>query len=333
MTVPVPRPVSILHWGMACGLAVLCAALLPPGPPPADGQETPAATVPRELDVVPRDAALVITVRLADFWNSRPTRGLRDLLAREGSGLREVEAATGLRVADVERLTLIVPAVKHLDSITPLVLVTTATPYDRAKVRRALKARPPGADRFSRVEEPEPGAGSAGLPAPYYLLGGFTDGLLYLVDERNLMLAFPNGGPGESEPALALLGQLLRRSPRGPLGDALARAGKGHMAVAGLNVAALSRALPAKLPPSLQPLQPLLQAQAVTATFDLGDTARLALHLEFAGDDRAREAADATKGLLTHARTLLAAMRKDLGPTPPRTRLPWPHCSSRPRTS
>jgi hypothetical protein len=302
-----------LRWGVAGVVLALLPAvgLLPQVGAPAAEE----STLPPELDLIPRDAAAVLSVRLADFWKSDQARDLRELMAGPGGGLREAEGKTGLRVADVQRLTVLVPSIDHSGPTPPVVFVTTGQPYDRGRVLKALQAQSPGANHLRRIqlpgrpraeaveEKPDPNA-------PYYVFGR-DEGVVYLRDDRNLVLAFRND-PGGADPALGLLGQLLRRAPRGSLGDALARAGSRHTAVACVSVADVVRALPEKLPLELHPFLPLLKAEAATATLDVADTTRLNIRLQFASAEAARKAAPRAQTLITLGGELLAGVRKEL---------------------
>jgi hypothetical protein len=106
----------------------------PPVPSPA-----PAA-LPDDLDLVPRDAVMFLTVRVADLANRKDVQGLKRLLGRDKAATLEelfgLESLVPLRLEDVERLTLInlqpAPFPQSLVAI-----VKTTRPYGR----QALGAR------------------------------------------------------------------------------------------------------------------------------------------------------------------------------------------------
>jgi hypothetical protein len=299
MTAPANRRLSALRWVASSVVALLAAVLFAPHTPtPAAGQEAPANALPPELDRVPRDAAFVLSVRVAEFWGSDEARPLREVMAKQGEILRDLEQATGLGPADVERLTLIVPTVERGGPTTPAVLVTTGKAYDRTTILKGLKARPPDSV-------------GPGEKAPYYRCEEFLNATLFFLDDRNLLVLPPiEGDPSGS--ALTLLGQALRRAPHGPLDYALARAAKKHVAVAGLNVPAVVRLLPEQLPVQVRPFQALFQAEAATATLDVTDTTRLEVRLQFADAAAARKARPAIFNLILVGRGVLAKVASDL---------------------
>ena len=323
------------------------------------------AAPPPELDLIPRDGFGFVSVRVADLWQSDAAKGLRDLLGKqEGRPLEQFEKRFGVKLSDIERVTLLFPSVPaHPERMgPPLVVVTAAKPYDRAKLLTAMRAvspvqfergfrgRPalpatsiekpviekrPDAENRPAVPQEKPkevkeeiqNAAEADDPpardrdgrddfkpdlsAPYYHIEGDADSLLYLVNDRTVLLAL-DLKRSNGDTVLSLLGQLLRRDPKGPLAAAIAAADSKHAIVAGLNVAALAKRLPADLPLALQVFQPLLAARGATLTADAGDELQLALRFEFADADAAKRADQTAQALLTLARQMLPALRKEL---------------------
>jgi Protein of unknown function (DUF1559) len=94
-----------------------------------------AEPLPPELNLVPRDAGLFVSIRVSDLWNDAGLKPLRDFLVEEGSLLRDFEKETGFRPDDVERVSLIC-ANFHPRHIVPepLIVVTFKKPYDLAKL-------------------------------------------------------------------------------------------------------------------------------------------------------------------------------------------------------
>jgi hypothetical protein len=279
--------------------------------PVRGADEGSASGMPPHLDLVPRDTAMVFSMRLGEFWHSQAARGLREQLARPGGGLHEVEDATGLSVGDVQRLTVVIPTIDRNGPSAPLFFVTTDKPYDRDRVLKAFKAQSPGANRFRGRPPAEAGVEKRASDTPYYVLGDNGHALLYLCDDHNLVFAVRDDLRG-SDPALALLGQLLRRARRGPLGDALTRAGPRHTALACVNVAEAVRALPEPLPLEFHPFLPLLKAETATATLDVADTTRLNVQLQFDAADAARKAAPRAQALIALGCKLLPVLRREL---------------------
>jgi hypothetical protein len=119
------------------------------GPPVAEAfaipsPAAPPVALPDDLDLVPRDAAMFVTVRVADLWKRSDAQGLKRLLG--GDQLATVEDVLGfqnglpLRLEEVERLTLVN---LQPDSFPKsfVAIVRTTRPYDRQKVEEQLARR------------------------------------------------------------------------------------------------------------------------------------------------------------------------------------------------
>jgi hypothetical protein len=293
-------PAAALALGLlaAAGLALATQ----PGTPPAGG---PAPALPPDLDRVPRDAAGFLTVNVGELWKGEAARGLRTLLEQKGAqGLHQFEQTFGLRPEQIERVTVILPTGSEPGAVW--VQVTTAEPFDLAKVLNALKAAPggPGGGR------PQVGAGVRFFTVPPH-------GLLYPLDARTLILC-----PNANEFALAeFLGQLLRREPRGRLSDLLTEAAGRHTLTAGVNLPVLLRNFP---PPDLTAARALsgglMEARTALVTLDVGAEATLTARLHFADAEDARQAEQGLRGLLAQAREQLRSLRAALGERPERSR-------------
>jgi prepilin-type processing-associated H-X9-DG protein len=336
--------------------------------PPAKPRAEADVPLPPELNLIPRDAAAFVSIRVADLWSSDAAKELREYLGLQPNALAQIEKETGLKITDVERISLFYPTLLDLGlrREQPLIVVTTIKPYDAARVLQAMRAiasddprrgdletvpparpvpgppRPPqivpgvappppklppaikpteatplapNPDPFSVVQvdeqRPERGAPPANPTAPFYYLGGSGDAILYLVNDRTLLI-YPALRTTKGAPIMALLGQLLRRQEPGPLSVALSAAGGKHAICAGLNVPALKRLIPEELPLALQPFRALLNAQAAGAVADVGDELRVHVRLDFANAADARRGEQTLQALLTLARETLPGVRKTL---------------------
>jgi prepilin-type processing-associated H-X9-DG protein len=113
-------------------MAALCAAAFFPA-------ASRAEPLPAELNLIPRDAGLFVSVRVSDLWNDTRLKPLRDFLVEEGRLLRDFEKDTGFRPDDVERVSLVC-ANFHPRYVVPepLIVVTFKRPYDLNKLLDAF---------------------------------------------------------------------------------------------------------------------------------------------------------------------------------------------------
>jgi prepilin-type processing-associated H-X9-DG protein len=385
--VPVPFPAGetpmsdrtrIRKLTRACALGALAAALclfaahnpISQAQPAAKPRAEADVPLPPELNLIPRDAAAFVSIRVADLWSSDAAKELRDYLTREPKALDEMAKATGLKISDVERVTLFFPTLPGPDGRrepAPLTVVTTVKPYDPTRMLRAMRAIAPGdlhrgdfdaappvtppppkpppaknepnlplpppseapplgeflkkapsapkQNLFSAVQieevRPERNAQAANLTAPFYYLDGSGDTILYLINDRTLLIC-PELKRTNGESLLALVGQLVRRQGQGPLSAALAAAAGKHALVAGLNVPALKRMLPEELPLALQPFRALLTANSAAAVADLGEELQVNVRLEFANPADAKRGEQTLQAVLTLAREMLPGVRKEI---------------------
>ena len=104
------------------------------------GSAASGADATSPLDLVPKDAAGFVHVRVGDVWKHEAFAPVRDYLTRtEPTLLKEFEGQFGFVPADVETLTLIYPSFSKQSLSPPLVVVQTGKPYDKARVVMALR--------------------------------------------------------------------------------------------------------------------------------------------------------------------------------------------------
>src|SRR5262249_15512732 len=101
------------RWGGISGV-VLCAGLLAwlAGRAELSAQDQPAspqkAALPPDLERVPADAAFLVSVRVADVWNSDPVKALREQKAQElAEGSKAFVKEVGVEPGEMERATLV----------------------------------------------------------------------------------------------------------------------------------------------------------------------------------------------------------------------------------
>ncbi len=144
-------------------LLALCAGVL--GPAAAARAEP----LPPELNLIPRDAGLFVSVRVADLWNDTRLKPLRDFLVEEGRMLRELESETGFRPDDVERVSVVCANFHPRMGVPePLIVVTLKKPYDLATLLD--KWRGMSEEEYRRFMEKQPipkgFRGPKGFPTP-----------------------------------------------------------------------------------------------------------------------------------------------------------------------
>jgi hypothetical protein len=224
--------------------------------------DAPAAALPADLARVPADAVGLASCRLADLMSSplvKPILTSKEMGKEIAGALAEAEKNLGVRLADVERITAVLPAI--VQGAAPLVFVGTTKPYDKKKVLAALGGK----------EEKHNGH-------TYYTKGNGQ--AVHLIGER----AFVFGVPTDIQ-------QLLDRpaaAKAGPISPAVKLAAGKHLAVLGVYPIPIGDLVGDQLPPEGEPFKPLLKAKLATATFDLGDEARVSLRVGFSDEAGAK---------------------------------------------
>ena len=90
--------VGALMFGLMTWMTAVTQPLLPK-----------ANELPSDLDIVPRDAAVFITVRVADMWENHVPEQVRQMLADQPGSPTLQLAAMGLKIENIERATVVVP--------------------------------------------------------------------------------------------------------------------------------------------------------------------------------------------------------------------------------
>jgi hypothetical protein len=225
------------------------------------------------LELVPTEGFAVLTVNAAALHDAPVTLPIREaFLKGDRAFLKRAEADYGLTPDQLDRVTVFVPQSTYTLTDTPLVLITTRKPIDRAKVLAAWKAttEPPQGAAFCGgigfgggilgnapfgVPVVPPGGGAIPVPAapvPFQDVPGKPKGKKA---DKSLDLNAPLyyvGGPAESsvlvpvdDHTLAylpnqgggvasplLVAALLRKRADGPLAEAVALADKHHLTAA-----------------------------------------------------------------------------------------------------
>jgi hypothetical protein len=273
---------------LAVGLVGPEASAQQPGRQPAPG------VLPPDLRLVPPDALGFVSARPADLAKSEAVRRLRQQLGQQqGDPLDQVEQQAGLKVADVQRVTLAVLAVPP-SKPELMVFVSSSKPFAPDKVVQLMAPK--------AVQK-------------------IVQGRTYYVDQaEDLMVTFPADRLllfGTVKAVEGLAAQPAAREIRGPLGEGLALAAQGHLLVAGLNPGPLAEQFGGHLPPAAEPFRSLLGLRSASLVVDGEKTAKVDLRLVFPDANGAKEGERIAHGVLLLGRVGLGMARQQMGPVPP----------------
>jgi Protein of unknown function (DUF1559) len=252
---------------------------------PGDNRTSAKVDLPTDLDLVPRDAAAFLHARLVDLWQSAWAKDLRFFVDKAGpDAWKAFEKKCPLDPASLDQITLILLTPQTMvepfptvdpEAMSAMVVVTTKKPYSRLQLIRALGPR----EKVYRQKL-------------YYFNQELWSGLI-LVDDHTFIIG--------SEDALIRFFQMSRSQNRtGPLQAALVEAAGKHQVVAGINPTLLGKEKGTQFMPP--PLLKLLTAYCGFLTLDIDQGLRLNLHLDFPGQDGAREGEKALRDTLDLAR-------------------------------
>jgi len=280
---PVSKPACVACCRRLGAAAIVSAALLTclagparlPAQPPALQKVVP----PPDLARLTADVALLVSVRVADLWNSDPIKAMRQQQGQQfAEGVKAFEKEIGVAPGDIERATLVISDFKTKGA---LVFVTTVKPYDRAKI---LSTTLSGVKAERRMEQ------------------------IFFVSDKNQAVLFQSDRSYLISSADAVRAYVDRPATgENPVSAALQLAGQKHQVVGGLNVAAFAREEAGRLPPQVDVFKDLLKARAAIWTVDLGEQNKVDLRLNFADEAEAKRAEKPLRAAIDLARVALAA--------------------------
>jgi hypothetical protein len=224
--------------------------------------QTPEKTqLPSGLQYVPTDAALFVYADAAKIWQNPILQSIRKADSKVFDDFTAlVSDESGLKPEDLKSVVLFLPQLKNPPELGQAgVVLTFHKIYDKEKiVKTAQKILPP-----------------------------MTNVKLVPLEERQALLLI-NLKDEYSKPRLT--------GEAGPLSSALKEAATGkHAVVIGSTLASLPDEIRSdELPVQIRPFQPLLKAQAISATLDLGKTIDLDVRVKTA---TAVQASDCEKAL------------------------------------
>ena len=279
--------------GGAAVVAGLVAAviLVRPAGPEATAAEPPAAAPAAgpaaDLALVPADATGFVHVRLADLWKNDLFAGLRKTWERAG--------AKALATFDKQ----FAPAPSSLDRVTAFFLMDAETKQPQAF----------GVIAFSAPFDP---AQLAKMYLPAAKKKQAAGKTVYVDEANGVAVTFPDnqhvllGMPGAVE---AYLARPVAKA--GPMAGALKLAATGRPVVAALNIAGLPIP-PGALDGVPEDVRPILKAEQLLISVDLGDHARLDVRATYPDAAAAGAAEEAVRALVALGRKELAKQVKEL---------------------
>ncbi|HWG41818.1 MAG TPA: DUF1559 domain-containing protein [Gemmataceae bacterium] len=231
---------------------------------PAREEAKPAA-LPSDLAKVPSDGFFLLSVRIADLWDSELAKPVHQKLAKDlKEGGREFEKRFGLPLEHVERLTIVIVDPPTSPS-EPLFVVRTTKPHSPDKVLKQ-------ADGGKKAKEQKYKGQT------FYDVD--NDWSFCPIDDRSMVYS-------KGTQAIRALIDYPMPKTAGNLAGALRLATGKHSMVYGVNIKAFNDAVGDKLPP-LEPFKPLLQATSGTLSVDLAEQSRAVLKLNFLTDKDAK---------------------------------------------
>jgi hypothetical protein len=270
------------------------------------------AKLPPDLDLLPREGAGLLSVRVADLWQSEATACLRDKdspLAPMAVSLPLLEKMVGIKLTDVERATVFFGPGLPTGPGQPVVVVRCARPIDRDRLLKSELLA------FSVPEQKLNGR-------PYYVRAEDRSAVFF-PDDQTLIWA--------NVPDLEALLKGRKKGEAGPLALALQAAAVNQLTATfelSEEQRSFGQSFLAALPrvPALK-LDPVLAVRSFLLTADLHADARFRLALTFAKAEVAADAEKAIRRLREQAVASLPDFRDGLADAVPGTQLDgreWP---------
>ena len=248
-------------------------------------------SLPPELSWIPPNCTAFVHVRFAELWDGPLGQAMRVALQKsDPKMLAKIEQSIGVRLSQIDRITVVLPDVSLEHDRDPFVVrITTTEPYDAKRVLAVLP-----------IEERGQPAAASDTRKLFPIQSGFV----HLTDARNLTFFYSRGG------AIGLLGKMLEHAATGPLTGALQLAAEKHQLVAGLNVSSLRNLPVDQAPPAFRPL---FDARLATLVGDVKpESADFTVQVTFSRPGHADEGAKAIEALKGEALQSLTKLIADL---------------------
>ena len=248
---------------------------------------------------VQADGFAVLSVNVAQLWDEPALKSLRDGIAKLHAPLKDLEKHCGIKLEELERVTLYCPMGSFIDHISqPCVIYTARKPFDRAAAVKKLGAEPVG--------DSWPGVSGKNVFV-------VKEGALIFADDRTLVTS-PRGRNDSPHVAgfLKVLSGITARVTEGAIEEGILAAPK-HSVIVAVDFAPIRKLLgnEVKLPDELQPFLAMAQAERGLFTFDVGPTVKVESKLTFFNADNAKKAEPDAKAILGLALNIMEKFRND----------------------
>lgn len=260
--------------------------LLPPGPEPVAVAAQPAAA--DDLALVPADAVGFIHVRAADLWKNEVFAGFRQLFEKAGpKALAALDAQFVPKISTFDRATGFLLLDDQREPF-PYIVLRFSAPFSAPEVIKAYL----------------PSAEEANVGGKTFWASKQADFEFYFPDKQTIVVSPPR----------MMTHYLKHPMPKtGGMSYGLKLAASGKPVVVSVNLAALPLDALARQLRDLPPeVLPLLKAEHLTASLDLGATARVDVVAGYKNATDAQSAEKAIKSLADMARHELAKLKADV---------------------
>jgi hypothetical protein len=230
-----------------------------------------------DLILVPTEAQAVVSVRLADLWNS-PL--VKDQLKQAGveQMVSKYQDEFGLAPGDIERVTFVAMDVKtNGQPPTGFAIVQTSKTIDKDKILAAIEK--------SSANKPKE---TTFQGKTYYMVSAGGNGAVYFHADKIAVLGSEDD-----------LKKVIENGPRkkdGPLAPVLAKLGNKPQLLVGANLAGkipFDMLAAGEFKPMMEQFRPLADVQTLSLLVNLsGNNADLEVHARFENDAKAKTAKD-----------------------------------------
>jgi hypothetical protein len=268
------------------GLAAMVVVLRPGAEPVAVSAAQPAE-LPADLALVPADAVGFVHIRGADLWKNEVFAPIRETFQKAGPKvLAALDEQFVPKISTFDRGTAFLMLMGERREPMPFVLLRFTEAFDPAAV---VKAYIPNAQKTDVAGKTVYGTDG-------------NDVAFYFPDNKHMMFSSRDG-------LVMYLGHAMPKE--GEMSYGLKLAASGRPLVGSVNLSALP--IPPQLLGQLPPdVQALLKARHITASLDLGATAKVEVTAGYKNADDAMAAEKAIKSLAEFARRELAKVKGDL---------------------
>jgi hypothetical protein len=335
---------------LAPAAILLCAGLAVALQPKGAGAAKKPASLPSDLKLVPPDAMLFASVRVADLMaNAEVKKAMQSADKEQQKALKEALRKLPVPPETIERFTVVVLLAGHKEVFpVPVFIVRTNKAYDGAKVLAALAPakKNKALDDFVPVLR--------GVDERTFVFGIWSRDLARRLGVERLILPRGKGWTDEEWELKGRIGvrmlmdpsarMVAARAENHPLSAARITATRKHHVVVGMRPGALLRFVTAPTPPpvaekkggselseldlgpvsrredeggadtlGLLAFAPLAKAKSATLTLNVGTETTLAARMSFADAEAAKDGDTALRSALYVGREGLGMVLRELG--------------------